>query len=155
MPGLREQVAPGLVPWEAVAWVLRMAVAVVFIYASADKIIHPQEFAGIVRDYRLLPDALVNLTAIWLPWFELALGVCLFTGFWSRAALLLSIGLMTGFFAALVFNYSRGLDVGCGCFTSSPGEAAPMLWYMGRDALLLALPLAAWEAQSRADARGS
>jgi len=25
-----------------------------------------------------------------------------------------------------------------------------MLWYIGRDALLLALPLAAWEAQRRA-----
>jgi len=27
-----------------------------------------------------------------------------------------------------------------------------MLWYLGRDALLLALPLAAWEAQRRAGA---
>lgn len=130
-----------------------MAVAVVFLYASADKIIHPQAFAGIVRDYRLLPEALVNLTALWLPWFELVLGLCLYTGLWSRAAVLLSFGLLAAFFAAIVFNYARGLNVACGCFTSSPEEAAPMLWYMGRDALLLCLPLAAWEAQNRADSR--
>jgi hypothetical protein len=125
-----------------------MAVAVVLLYASADKIIHPQAFAGIVRDYRLLPEALVNLTALWLPWFELVLGLCLYTGFWRRAAVLLSLGLLSAFFAALVFNYARGLNVACGCFSSSPEEAAPMLWYLGRDALLLCLPLAAWEAKT-------
>lgn len=153
MQGLRQVDA---VPWEALAWLLRMVVAVMLIYASADKILHPQDFAAIVKGYRLLPEALVNLTAIWLPWFELVLGVCLYTGFWRQGALLLATSLLAAFWLALIVNYFRGIDVGCGCFTSSPaeggGEAAPMLWYIGRDALLLALPLAAWEAQRRAEA---
>lgn len=152
MQGLRQQVGPASnVPWEGLAWLLRMIVACVLIYASADKIIHPQDFAGIVKDYRLLPEALVNVTAIWLPWFELTLGVCLFTGFLRQGALFLATSLLALFWLALIVNYFRGINVGCGCFTSTPGEAAPMLWYIGRDALLLALPLAAWEAGRRAE----
>lgn len=152
MQGLRQQV----VPWEAVAWLLRMVVGCVLIYASADKIIHPQDFAAIVTDYRLLPLALVNPVAIWLPWFELTLGVCLFTGFWRQGALFLATALLAAFWLALIVNYFRGINVGCGCFTSTPGEggeAAPMLWYIGRDAVLLALPLLAWDAGRRAEAR--
>jgi len=155
MQGLRQVDAA---PWEALAWLLRMVVGCILIYASADKIIHPQDFAAIVKNYRLLPEVLVNLTAIWLPWFELVLGVCLYTGFWRQGALLLATSLLTAFWLALLFNYFRGLDVNCGCFSSAssdPSEAAPMLWYIGRDALLLALPLAAWEAQRRAEAAQS
>ena len=147
MQGLRPV---GNAPWEAVAWLLRLVVGCVLIYASADKILHPQNFAAIVKDYRILPEALVNLTAIWLPWFELVLGVCLYTGFWRQGALFLATSLLGAFWLALIVNYFRGIDVGCGCFTSTPSESAPMLWYIGRDALLLALPLAAWEAQRRA-----
>jgi len=128
-----------------------MVVGCMLIYASADKILHPQDFAAIVKGYRLLPDGLVNLTAIWLPWFELVLGVCLYTGFWRQGALFLATSLLAAFWLALIINYFRGINVGCGCFTSTPEEAAPMLWYIGRDALLLTLPLAAWEAGRRAE----
>jgi len=148
MQGLRQV---GATPWDALAWLLRMVVGCMLIYASADKILHPQDFAAIVKGYRLLPDGLVNLTAIWLPWFELVLGVCLYTGFWRQGALFLATSLLAAFWLALIINYFRGINVGCGCFTSTPEEAAPMLWYIGRDALLLTLPLAAWEAGRRAE----
>lgn len=153
MQGLRQV---GAIPWEALAWLLRMVVACVLLYASADKILHPQDFAAIVKGYRLLPDGLVNLTAIWLPWFELVLGLCLYAGFWRQGALFLATSLLAAFWLAIIINYFRGIDVNCGCFSSAssdPAEAAPMLWYIGRDALLLALPLAAWEAQRRAGAQ--
>lgn len=148
MPGLREQVAP----WESLAWLLRMAVGCLLLYASADKILHPQDFAAIVKDYRLLPDSLVNIVALWLPWFELVLGFCLFADWWRHGALFLATALLAAFWVALIVNYFRGIDVNCGCFSSTPGEAAaPMLWYLGRDALLLCLPLLAFEAGRRAE----
>jgi uncharacterized membrane protein YphA (DoxX/SURF4 family) len=152
MQGLRQV---DTVPWEALAWLLRMVVGCILIYASADKILHPQDFAVIVKGYRLLPEALVNLTAIWLPWFELVLGVCLYAGLWRQGALLLATSLLAVFWLAIIVNYFRGIDVDCGCFSSTSPDSsapAPMLWYIGRDALLLALPLAAWEAQRRAEA---
>lgn len=148
MQGLRKQVAAA--PWDAVEWTLRLGLACVLLYASADKIIHPQDFASIVKDYRILPEMLINPTAIWLPWFELTLGVCLFTGFWRDGALALGTGLLCVFFVTLLVNYFRGINVGCGCFTSTPGEAAPMLWYLARDAFILALAFSAVEARRRA-----
>jgi len=151
MQRLREQVGlAALVPWDAVEWTLRLALAGIFLYACADKILHPQDFASIVKSYHVLPDPLVYLTALWLPWLELVLGVCLFTGFMRDGALTLATGLLAAFWITLVVDYFRGINVACGCFSSSPEESAPMIWYMGRDALLLALALFTVEARRRA-----
>jgi uncharacterized membrane protein YphA (DoxX/SURF4 family) len=107
--------------------------AVVFIYASIDKILHPADFAAIVKDYKVLPDILINLTAIILPWLELVLGVLLVLGRWQEGTLLLVNLLLIAFWATLVFNYFRGVDVGCGCFSTQATESSSMVWYMFRD----------------------
>jgi len=133
-----------------VEWTLRLALAGLFLYASADKIIHPKDFAVIVKAYHILPDPLANLAALWLPWLEVVIGACLFTGLLRDGALTLATGLLAVFWLALIVNYFRGIDVSCGCFTTSAEEKAPMLWYIGRDALLLALALLAVEARRRA-----
>lgn len=113
--------------------VLRFMLAVVFIYASIDKILHPADFAAIVKDYKVLPDILINLTAIILPWLELVLGVLLVLGRWQEGTLLLVNLLLIAFWATLVFNYFRGVDVGCGCFSTQATESSSMVWYMFRD----------------------
>jgi uncharacterized membrane protein YphA (DoxX/SURF4 family) len=147
MPGLREQV--GWLPWEGIEWTLRLVLAGVFFYACADKLVHPQAFARIVDGYQVLPARLVWPVAVWLPWLELLLGVCLFTGLWRDGAVALSIGLLATFWLLLVFNYFRGVDVNCGCFSSTPADHGSMIWYIGRDAVLLALPLSIWDAGLR------
>ena len=149
MPRLREQLAQ-FVPWDGLEWTLRLVLAGLFLYASADKVIHPKDFAVIVKAYHILPDPLANLTALWLPWLEVVVGACLFMGLWTDGALTLATGLLGVFWVALIVNYFRGIDVSCGCFTTSAEEKAPMLWYIGRDALLLALALFAVEARRRA-----
>jgi hypothetical protein len=50
------------------ALVLRIVLGCVFIYASLDKIRHPDLFAEAVYNYQLLPEVAINLWAIWLPW---------------------------------------------------------------------------------------
>jgi uncharacterized membrane protein YphA (DoxX/SURF4 family) len=129
---------------------LRLALGAVLLYASWDKLLHPAAFAGLVKGYHLLPQMLVNPVAVWLPWLELTLGVCLWTGVMAEGALALSAGLLTAFWLALGVDFLRGIDVNCGCFSTSPDEQrAPMLFYLGRDALLLALAFAACEARLR------
>jgi len=129
---------------------LRLVLGGLMLYASWDKLLHPKDFAALVKGYHLLPDLLVNPAAVWLPWLELTLGVCLWTGYFCEGALGLSAGLLTVFWLALGVDFLRGIDVNCGCFSSAPDEpAAPMLYYLGRDALLLALALAACEARRR------
>jgi hypothetical protein len=47
-------------------------------------------------------------------------------------------GLLTLFFAALVFNQIRGLDVGCGCFSAEAAAGPADLWTVARDLGFLA-----------------
>lgn len=63
----------------------RLILGGVFVFASFDKILHPASFAEAVYRYQILPDGLINLTAIVLPWLELIVGGFLILGFWIRA----------------------------------------------------------------------
>ena len=118
----------------------RLLMAGIFIYASIDKIAHPAAFAKDVYNYQILPDALINLTALVLPWLELLLGLCLLAGIWLPGAVLTVNGLLLVFLAALVFNLARGLDVNCGCFGAGGlGPSMSTGGYLLRDMAFLAL----------------
>jgi len=137
------------VPLGAADFVLRFALALVLFYASADKLLHPQDFAAIVQGYHVLPEALVNPVAIWLPWLELLLGLCLVSGYWAEGAVALTAGMFAVFWALMIVSAARGIDVNCGCFSTQPvdpgAEPTPMLFYIGRDAVLLGFALiTAW-----------
>jgi len=123
---------------------LRMLVAGIFLYASYDKILHPADFAAIIKDYRILPDILVNPAAIVLPWLELILGLLLAAGKWLEGALFLVNALLLVFWTALVVNAFRGIDVGCGCFSTAREGGGDMMWYLFRDGVFVLLGLAAW-----------
>lgn len=130
---------------KALAFLVRLALGIVFVYASVDKILNPAAFAQAVYNYQILPDLLINLTAIVLPWMELFLGFCLILGLWLPGATFLSTLLLITFFGALLFNTARGLNIDCGCFSTTNGTLSDisMGWYVLRDGgfLLLALYL--------------
>lgn len=110
--------------WKWLFLASRIIVGGVFIYASLDKILHPVQFAGIVFNYKILPDELVGLAAICLPWVELSAGLILISGRLTFASSSILTVLIVIFAAAISFNLARGLDFQCGCFTvseSSPG----------------------------------
>ncbi len=126
-------------PW--LALVCRVVVGLVFVYASLDKIAHPAEFARIVNNYQILPHALINITAILLPWVELAAGLLLVCGLMSRGGSLIISLMLVVFIAAIGFNLARGLDFNCGCFSTS--EDGMMIGWtkIGQNLVLLALSL--------------
>ena len=114
--------------WNRVtALVLRMFVGAVFVYASMDKIVHPGQFAQMVNNYRIVPHVLINLFAVVLPWIELVIGLCLILGVFSDAASVVTAGLLLVFIAASIIALMRGLDISCGCFSTS-GEGARAGW---------------------------
>jgi cobalt-zinc-cadmium efflux system protein len=125
------------------AFVVRLILGVIFIYASIDKIHHPADFAETVYSYQILNGPLINLTAIILPWLELTLGLLLILGVWVPGAVFTSNALLLLFFATVLFNLARGLDIDCGCFTAStdPSSGGHMLWYLFRDGFFLLLGL--------------
>ncbi len=129
---------------------LGLIVGAVFVYASIDKILHPEDFARIIYRYHLLgPNPwvgpiLANLVAVTLPWVELLLGLSMILGPWRCEASLLAGALLLTFVLAVSSTMARGIDVeNCGCFTvkSQGGRRAGYGLIVG-DLALLAMVLA-------------
>ena len=120
---------------------VRTGLGVVFIWASWDKIGHPGEFASILDNYRILPAAAVNLTALVLPWVEFICGLLLLGGRLVPGAALTIDLLLLIFLFATSFNLYRGVDVTCGCFSVSPDAGGETALNLVRNSLLLAAGL--------------
>ncbi len=127
----------GFFTWSRLYFVSRMVLGGVFVYASLDKIQHPDIFAQIVYNYQILPAELVNLAAVLLPWIELMAGLFLLTGVQPLPAAMVLTALVVVFLGVLGFNVARGLDFDCGCFSTSPDVASAGLRTLFRDMLLL------------------
>jgi len=115
----------------------RLALGAIFIYASLDKIAHPREFAAIIANYAILPDFLVTLPALVLPWLELFAGLCLVSGVWARSAALWLSLLLLLFILALGINALRGISMSCGCFSTSAADTESAYVLILRDLLIL------------------
>jgi uncharacterized membrane protein YphA (DoxX/SURF4 family) len=102
--------------------VLRIFLGVVFVLASADKVLEPDKFAIAVRGYQLVPVGLSNLFAIVIAWGELIAAIMLIFGVFTRkaaAAILLMLIMFTG---AIAIMMVRGIVVDCGCFSNEGGS---------------------------------
>jgi uncharacterized membrane protein YphA (DoxX/SURF4 family) len=119
----------------------RVMLGALFIAAAVDKIAHPGEFAKIIHNYQILPDPLINIAAIFLPWLEALLGCAIMAGVLLPGAAVLANLLLVTFFSALIFNLARGLNVHCGCFTTKITGEPQTAWYIVRDSGFLLLGL--------------
>jgi Methylamine utilisation protein MauE. len=119
------------------ALICRLTLAIIFFYAGVEKILHPQEFAVAIYNYQLLPDCVINLLAIFLPWQEVLIAASLVIGIYRRGAALLSSLLFLIFATALTINLVRGLDISCGCFGASSGNIS--WFYLARDLSLFCM----------------
>ena len=95
----------------------RIVLGGVFIYASLDKIMHPEEFAKAIGNYHVLPFGLENLLALTLPWLELLAGVALITGVMVDGAAIMVIIMNIVFIFAISQALARGISIECGCFS--------------------------------------
>jgi uncharacterized membrane protein YphA (DoxX/SURF4 family) len=134
---------------KVVLWLLRLAVAGVFLTAGILKIwdfTHGRpatpDFTIAIQRFELIPwpDLTVAL-AVYLPWVEVitALGL-----FWRRLALgaaLATTGMSAVFLIALASAWARGLDISCSCFGKSAGPVDYPTAIL-RDVLLLVASLA-------------
>ncbi len=128
---------------KTLAWLLRLGLAGLFLAAAVVKIADPAKFHAAILTYRMLPDSVVPLVALWLPWFEFCTGVALLWPRHRRAALWLVIALNLVFLAAIGQAALRELDIVCGCFgRPATVRGAGYLPYLVRDLAFLAA--AAW-----------
>lgn len=123
-----------------VSLVLRVALGIIFGYAAWTKLSTPWElFAMSIDSYQLLPLKMVEFVARTLPWFELAIGLCLIAGIFLRSAAVATSLLLAVFFGLMVRAYAKGMEINCGCF--GPGELISWKTLL-RDGSLLAAALA-------------
>jgi uncharacterized membrane protein YphA (DoxX/SURF4 family) len=115
---------------------LRLILGVIFIYAAWTKLRQPWlMFALSIDAYRLLPEWAVFAIARTLPWTELVLGLLLVLGVFLRFAAPVTAILLAGFYAGMIYAYTSGLGIDCGCFGA--GEAVSPRTLL-RDGLMLA-----------------
>jgi uncharacterized membrane protein YphA (DoxX/SURF4 family) len=110
------------------SFICRLILSVIFLLASAPKIIEPHEFAFAVFRYQLLPNAAINLMAIFLPWIELIAAIAILSPLASNAAAAILFGLLALFTGAISIDLIRGINISCGCFTLD-SDAGPIGWW--------------------------
>ena len=123
----------------------RLGLALVFLAAAPQKIMDPVAFATSIESYLFVPDFFVQPIALFLPWLEALLVIMLLTRFWLGPALVVSNVLLIIFLGALVSAQIRGINLDCGCFSTTGQTTDKITWYILRDLIFLALGLgAAW-----------
>jgi len=111
--------------------VSRLVLGLVFLLSGLTKLGVPVAFTASINSYQMpLPQPLVTIMAYGLPPLELAVGLLLLFGLWTRIAAAISGGLMVIFLIAMIQAMFRGLSPDCGCFagvaTSNPVGQAVM-----------------------------
>lgn len=125
-----------------VVFAARLLIGSLFVYASVHKIADPADFALAIRNYMIVPAAWSNVVALTLPWIEITAGLFLLAGIMTRPSALLTTGMLGVFLAAVIYAFSVGLDIDCGCFTSSSASGGTVgLYHIARDACLFLLSL--------------
>ena len=98
---------------------LALLIALIFAAAAIAKLTAWRELPGVVRNFRVLPRALVIPVALLLPPLEAAIAAGLLIKQARPVAALSAAVLFTIFGAALAVNYFRGRRrIDCGCFRS-------------------------------------
>lgn len=119
----------------------RIVLGGLFIYSGIDKIIDPLSFAAIIHHYRITPPNMINFAAIVIPWIELIAGVFLIFSIRLKASAL-TINLMLVFFTVvLAITAFRGINVACGCFSTSMAVKSNLVIRIIEDFGMLALGL--------------
>ncbi|HKP95522.1 MAG TPA: MauE/DoxX family redox-associated membrane protein [Fibrobacteria bacterium] len=118
--------------------VLRIGLGVMFLTAAWPKFASPKGFAVLVAQYQFLPHFIVNAFSLWLPAFEIVIGVGILITLWEREFSALVGLLLLMFIVALGQALVRDLGIACGCFDIEGAQDAGEAWFsLIRDVVLL------------------
>jgi uncharacterized membrane protein YphA (DoxX/SURF4 family) len=124
-----------------ILFISRLILGALFVFASIDKIIHPLAFAQVIHYYRLTPPELINFLALLFPWMELLAGLLLITGYRVKGSCLLINILLVFFIIVLAITTIRGINVACGCFSTSTAVKSNLVVRIIEDIGMLILGL--------------
>jgi uncharacterized membrane protein YphA (DoxX/SURF4 family) len=123
-------------PW--LLTVLRLFLAWMFLLAAYPKFTDPQEFSSLVAQYQFLPPILVHIFSLWLPAFEIVVGLGLLLVPFEKEMGTLVMVMLGMFIIALAQALGRDLGIACGCFDIEGAADAGETWFsLLRDIVLI------------------
>lgn len=129
---------------DVVGLLLRLVLGGVILVAGLLKVGHLETSARSVRAYQLLNYDLAGYIGYALPILEVAIGVLLVLGLFTRFSASVGGFLMVVFIIGIASAWSRGLSIDCGCFGKGGTIDASQTQYpqeIARDVGLLACAL--------------
>ncbi|WP_341746830.1 DoxX family protein [Dermatophilus congolensis] len=144
-------------PW--IGLVARFVLGGAFLLAGFSKIFTPLASARSVQAYQIFPFEVAAVIGYALPVVEIALGLLIVFGLFTRWTALLGTVIMVIFIIGIASAWARGLTIDCGCFgdggfvepgkTKYPQDIARDVVFVAAGAWLLwrpvtALSLDAW-----------
>ncbi|MGN6333145.1 MAG: DoxX family protein [Motilibacteraceae bacterium] len=123
-----ERGSVGWVPW--VGTVARLLLGGTLVVAGALKAVAVTGAVASVRAYDLLPGGLATAMGYTLPFLEIAVGVLLVVGLFTRVAAAVGGLLMVMFVIGIASAWARGLNIDCGCFGTGGSVAAGQTKYL-------------------------
>lgn len=110
-------VAPSTRSWKDwVGLVARIIPGVVFIYAGAVKIVDTEAFRANILAYQLVGWNVAEILSLVLPVLEIAAGVLLVVGLFTRLAAASIFLMLLMFMGGIAWVWSQGINIDCGCF---------------------------------------
>lgn len=101
-------------PW--LSLLVRLGMAGILIAAALPKLVDIPQSIRAVRAYELLPEAVVPFVGTMLPFVELALAALFLVGAFTRLASIVWLLMMAAFLTGVIWAWSTGLTIDCGCF---------------------------------------
>ena len=103
----------------AIGWTVVLVLAGIFAAAATTKLRALDAFAGVVHNYRVVPEPLERPIAWALPVIELAIAVGVLLPAVRAPAAVAAAFLLAVFAGAMAINLVRGRrDIDCGCFAT-------------------------------------
>jgi putative oxidoreductase len=109
----------------------------VFIFAGMEKIADPTAFAKSIYNYKLFPQALINLAAVIIPWIEVTAGILLIFHIYPKENAAILNTLLVLFNIIVIISITRGLNIDCGCFGTAGGSRVGWLKVLENSVLFL------------------
>ncbi|GAA4598397.1 putative membrane protein YphA (DoxX/SURF4 family) [Actinoplanes octamycinicus] len=110
---------PAVWPW--ISTLARLGLAAVWLVAGATKVSDLAASARAVNAYQLMSYDAAEVVGAVQPFLEIALGLLLLVGLATRLTAAISAVLLVVFIGGIVWAWSQGLRIDCGCF-STGGE---------------------------------
>lgn len=140
-------------PWqEWLTLAARLILGGTLLVAGLLKVSHLDASVQSVRLYQLLPFGITSIVGSALPVVEIAVGLLLITGTFTRVSAIAGAGLMLAFIIGIASVWARGISIDCGCFSPGvkvdPGQTQYPLEVARDIGLLLTGLWAAWKPRS-------